>query len=109
VSVTAVEVLRSSNGPESVSATQGPVHMRVALSPQATGTTLRVTVSGLSNDEHCRLLAVADDGTTDLVSQWDATYAGEAQVTGSTWIASSKLNRFVLYGRDGGQLVSVPV
>jgi anti-sigma factor RsiW len=109
VSVAAVGVLQSSNGPDSVSAQAHGVRMRVALSSQATGTALRVTVSGLANDEHCRLIAVADDGTTDLVSQWDATYAGEAQVTGSTWIESAKLSKFVLYGRDGTELVTVPV
>lgn len=109
VSVTAVEVLRSSNGPRTVAAVQGSVHMRVALTSQATGTALRVTVSGLANDEHCRLIAVADDGSTDLVSQWDATYAGEAQVTGSTSIATSDLRRLILLGRDGSQLVAADV
>ncbi|HVT21824.1 MAG TPA: zf-HC2 domain-containing protein [Mycobacteriales bacterium] len=109
VSVTAVEVLRSSNGPRTVAAVQGSVHMRVALTSQATGTALRVTVSGLANDEHCRLIAVADDGSTDLVSQWDATYAGEAQVTGSTSIATGDLTRLVLLGHDGRRLVQVEV
>ncbi|HVX69685.1 MAG TPA: zf-HC2 domain-containing protein [Mycobacteriales bacterium] len=109
VSVTAVEVLRSAPGPETVNAAQGAVHMRVALTSQATGTALRVTVSGLSNDEHCRLLAIAADGTTDLVSQWDATYAGEAQVTGSTSIATSDLRQLILLGRDGSQLVAADV
>jgi anti-sigma factor RsiW len=109
-SVTAVEVLRSaSTGPHTFVGAQGPVRMRVAISSQATGSALRVTVSGLPTEEHCRLLAVADDGTTDLVGQWDATYAGEAQVTGSTDIPASHLSRLVLLGNGGTRLVTVSV
>jgi hypothetical protein len=83
--------------------------MRVAVSSQATGSALRVTVSGLPTEEHCRLLAVGDDGTTDLVGRWDATYAGEAQVTGSTDIPTAHLSRLVLLGNGGTTLVTVPV
>lgn len=110
VSAAAVVLLRSSSPRnEVVSAGNGPVHMRVTLSAQTTGTALRVTVSGLPTDEHCRLLATADDGRTDLVGQWDATYAGEAQVTGSTAIAADHLAKLVLLGTDGAELVSVRV
>jgi anti-sigma factor RsiW len=109
---TAVELGGSSGSQGSnvqVSAQQGPVRMRVALSSQATGTALAVTVSGLPKDERCRLVAVADDGTRDYVGRWYATYSGDAQVTGSTSIASSHLTRLILLGGNGKQLVSVPV
>ena len=109
-SVTAVEVLRSSSsGAETRSAAHGLVHMRVTVASQATGTALRVAVSGLPSDEHCRLFAVANDGTTDLVGQWPATYAGEAQVTGSTSIATADLAKLVLMGNHNHWLVTVPV
>ncbi|HWC36690.1 MAG TPA: zf-HC2 domain-containing protein [Mycobacteriales bacterium] len=109
-SATAVGVLRTSSSSwQQHSATSGSVHMRVATDSQATGTALRVTVSGLPTEEHCRLIAVADDGSTDLVGQWDATYAGEAQVTGSTSIESAHLAKLVLLGNGGHALVTVPV
>jgi hypothetical protein len=83
--------------------------MQVKVSSQATGTALRVAVSGLPEDEHCRLIAVADDGSRHLVSRWEATYAGDAQVTGSTEIPPSHLTRLILLGDDGKALVTVPV
>ncbi|HVY10004.1 MAG TPA: zf-HC2 domain-containing protein [Mycobacteriales bacterium] len=98
-----------SSGAEVRIGAQGPVHMRVTLSSQTAGTALRVSVSGLPKDEHCRLVAVAADGSRDLVGRWWATYAGEAQVTGSTTIAAADIARLVLYGTDGERLVTVPV
>jgi hypothetical protein len=109
VSVTTVQVLQSSNHAESFVGQQHGVRMRVALSSQTAGTALRIAVSGLPNDEHCRLIAVGSDGTTDLIGEWDATYAGEWQMTGSTSIESANLNKLVLYDRAGKELVTVPV
>jgi anti-sigma factor RsiW len=102
----AVDVGGSSNVHSNV---QGSVRMQVALTSQATGTALRVDVSGLEGDEHCRLIAVADDGTREQVSRWDATYAGNAQVTGSTSIPASHLTRLILLGNGGTELVTVPI
>jgi anti-sigma factor RsiW len=103
---TAVEL----SGPSNVhSAVEGSVRMKVTLASQTNGTELRVAVSGLHEDEHCWLVAVADDGTRDSVGRWVATYAGDAQVTGSTSIAASHLRRLILLGGDNQELVSVPV
>ena len=111
--VTAAVLVGSSGAPgpgvRTVQSAQGTVHMRVALTSQTEGTALRVTVSGLRNNEHCRLVAIAADGTRELVGRWWATYAGEAQVTGSTSISPSNLSRFILYGSRGQQLVAVSV
>jgi hypothetical protein len=70
---------------------------------------MRVTVSGLHEDEHCWLVAVADDGTRDSVGRWVATYAGDAQVTGSTSIPAAHLSRLILFGSNNEELVTVPV
>jgi anti-sigma factor RsiW len=103
---TAVEL----SGPSNVhSAVEGSVHMKVTLASQAAGTEVRVAVYGLPEDEHCWLVAVADDGTRDSVGRWVATYAGDAQVTGSTSIPASHLRRLILLGSDDQELVSVPV
>lgn len=98
-----------SQGSNVHSGVQGQIHMRVAVSSQATGSTLRVEVSGLPEDEQCWLYAVASNGTKELVGHWEATYAGEAQVTGSTSIAKADLSRLVLEGPRETQLVSVPI
>lgn len=85
------------------------VTMAVTLASQTTGTGLKVTVSGLPRDEHCRLIAVAKDGSRDVAGRWDATYTGWAQQTGSTRIQKSQLAQLVLLGTGGKELVTVPV
>ena len=83
--------------------------MHVTLTSQQSGTGLRVTVSGLPRNEQCRLIAMASDGSRDLVGRWSATYYGQAQVTGSTDIPRSQLSRLVLLGTQGQHLVTVSV
>jgi anti-sigma factor RsiW len=87
----------------------GPVRMNVTLASETSGTGLAVSVSGLSTDEHCRLIAIAKDGSRDVAGRWDATYQGEANVTGSTSIQRSDLTRLVLLGTDGQRLATVVV
>jgi predicted anti-sigma-YlaC factor YlaD len=85
------------------------VTMSVTLAAQATGTGLNVTVSGLPKDEHCRLIAIAKDGSRDVAGRWDALYSGWAQQTGSTKIPQSQLSQLVLLGTGGKNLVTVAV
>ena len=91
------------------SAAAGRVHMHVTVTAATTGTTLRVTVAGLPVHEHCTLVAVALDGSRHVAGQWVATYAGQATVTGSTDVARGQLKQLILLGRDGHQLITVPV
>jgi predicted anti-sigma-YlaC factor YlaD len=100
---------RRSTHPPTHSATQHGVTMTVTLAAQATGTGLNVTVSGLPHDEHCRLIAIAADGSRDVAGRWDATYSGWAQQTGSTSIPQTQLSQLVLLGTGGKNLVTVPV
>jgi predicted anti-sigma-YlaC factor YlaD len=88
---------------------KGPIQMSVTLASQATGTRLAVSVSGLPTDEHCRLIAIAKDGTRDVAGSWDATYQGQANVTGSTSIPRSELAQLVLFGTNGEHLATVSV
>jgi predicted anti-sigma-YlaC factor YlaD len=88
---------------------RGPVHMSVTLASQSTGTGLAVTVSGLPTDEHCRLIAIAQDGTRDVAGRWNATYQGQAKETGSTSIPRSQLSKLVLLGTNGKRLATVTV
>lgn len=87
----------------------GPVQMSVSLTAQKTGTSYTVSVSGLPVDEHCKLIAVAKDGTRDVAGRWDATYQGQAKQTGSTSIPRNELSKLVLLGTDGQQLAVVNV
>jgi predicted anti-sigma-YlaC factor YlaD len=87
----------------------GQVHMSVQVASQTTGTGFALTVSGLRKDEHCTLIAVATDGSRDVAGRWDATYDGQANVTGSTSIPQSQLSRLVLLGTGGHALATVNV
>ncbi|MBV9485888.1 MAG: zf-HC2 domain-containing protein [Frankiaceae bacterium] len=91
------------------SPTTASVQMDVVLASQATGTSYTVNVSGLPTDEHCKLIAVADDGTRDVAGEWDATYDGDAKETGSISIARDQLAKLVLLGTDGTTLSVVKV
>jgi len=92
-----------------VSHKQGPIDMRVQVVDQTSSSTLHVTVSGVPSDEHCRLIAVGTDGSRELAGQWDATYSGWADFTGSTRFSLSNLSRLVLLGSNGRALDSVAV
>jgi Putative zinc-finger len=85
------------------------VHMAVGIDTQATGTALRVTVSGLPQDEQCWLYAIGRNGQRDLAGQWTSTYKGDAQQTSSTDIPRGQLSRLVLVGPNRQTLVTVPV
>jgi anti-sigma factor RsiW len=85
------------------------VHMAVGLDTQASGTALRVTVSGLHQDEQCWLYAIGRNGERELAGQWTSTYKGEAQQTSSTDIPRGQLSKLVLVGLSNRTLVSVPV
>jgi hypothetical protein len=97
------------NVPGTIVATQGHVQMQVRLASQSTGTTLRLQVSGLPDDEHCQLFAVGKDGSRNLAGQWYATYSGKAQFWGSTSIRLPNLSKLVLVDTTGKTLVTAPI
>jgi hypothetical protein len=96
-------------GTRTVSAISGPVHMRVKLTAQTEGTALDVDVAGLPKDEHCWLIAVGSDGSREVTEQWDATYGGRAQVSGSTRIPINQLSQLILLGSDHQPLDTISV
>lgn len=91
----------------SYQASAGRVHMGVVLDARPTGTELRVSVTGVRNGEHCRLVAVSTDGTRQVAGSWVAAYDGRAQVTTSTSLQPGQLADLVLFGTHGRHLVTV--
>lgn len=94
-------------GAPTASASAGAVHITVTASAENAGTALKVAVEGLPENEHCHLVAVARDGSRHGAGDWVATYAGRAQVTGSTDVPRADLGSLVLLGTYGQQLVTV--
>jgi anti-sigma factor RsiW len=59
---------------------------QIATSPWGAGVELRL--SGVAAGERCRLVVRGADGRTEVVSRWQAGYAGSATVEATTSIAA---------------------
>jgi anti-sigma factor RsiW len=92
-----------------IQAQNGPVQMQVTLASQTAGTTVRILVSGLPEDEHCTLIAIGKNHSREQVGKWTATYSGKAQFWGSTSIPRSELASLELLGTDGSRLVTASI
>lgn len=92
-----------------VSATAGPVHMRVEMARVATGTALTLTLSGVPSEERCRLVAVSDTGTREVAGSWEASYTGTAWIKGTTSIPYRHIAQLVVETDSGRQLAAVRV
>ena len=79
------------------------------LKPTAWGTQVRVQLSGVPADAHCRLVAVADDGHREQAGSWEATYEGTAEVTGAVSVGPADLSRLDVVTFSGDRLVSLRV
>jgi hypothetical protein len=85
------------------------VKAKVVMTPTDEGTTLDLTLSGVTPGEHCSLVAVGPDGKSEVASTWVANYEGEASITGSTWFSVADIERFDITTPDGTTLLEVPV
>ena len=85
------------------------VKAKVVMTPTDEGTTLDLTLSGVKPGEHCSLVAVGSDGTTEVTSTWVANYEGEATITGATGISMADIERFDITTPSGQTLLEVPV
>lgn len=100
-------LLVSHNGVSTSStlATAGTVHMAVTATQRDGRTKLDLKVDGLPADEHCRLVAVAGDGSRHEAGTWTAAYTGQAHVVEFTDVPRTQLKHLILYGTDGRALV----
>jgi hypothetical protein len=75
----------------------------------AWGTSVRLRLTGVPADEHCKLVAVADDGHREQAGAWAATYSGTADVTSAVSVPAADIVRLDIVTFSGQRLVSVPV
>jgi anti-sigma factor ChrR (cupin superfamily) len=104
-------VYNAATSPEwhSVAAAKGPVHMTVKMAQISTGTSLTLSLSGVPSDEHCRLIAISDNGAREVAGSWEATYSGTAVIKGTTSFGYKHLSRLVIETYAGQELVSSSV
>ena len=85
------------------------VKAKVVMTPTDEGTTLDLTLSGVTPGEQCSLVVVGSDGSTEVASSWIANYEGEATITGATWLTAADIERFDIATPDGRTLLVVDV
>jgi anti-sigma factor RsiW len=81
---------------------------RIAVQQRGWGASLQLTLKGVPAGEHCKLVAVGRDGSTDVAASWEATYRGTATLTGATSLQLASTAAYDVVTFDGKQLVHVP-
>ena len=85
------------------------VRADVRLMPDATGSQLALSLTGVTPAEHCKLVAIDAQGRRDVAAAWVATYDGRATVTGHTSFRPDQITRLVVVTDAGSTLVRVPI
>jgi hypothetical protein len=85
------------------------VRADVRLMPDATGSQLALSLTGVTPAEHCKLVAIDAQGHRDVAAAWVATYDGRATVTGHTSFRPDQITRLVVVTDAGSTLVRVPI
>ncbi len=92
-----------------VAASSGPVHARAAVVATDSGSKVQLWLNGVPAALKCRLVAVAVDGHRETASSWEATYEGEATVTGWVSIPPHDIQQLMVETFGGRTLVTMPL
>jgi len=82
---------------------------KITLSPTPNGTRVALDLTGVRPGEDCELIAWTADGRKEVASTWQATYQGEATVTGSTSLPLADIAGLTIKTPDGRRLLNLPV
>jgi hypothetical protein len=85
------------------------VHGSAELSREPWGTRLELSLAGVRPGEHCRLVARAAGGRSEVAATWRAGDLGTAEVPGAVAIPSERLRSLDVVTADGRVLVRMPV
>lgn len=83
------------------------VSAMTSVHPQPGGTRIDMTLSGLTRDTSCQLVAKATDGRTETAASWRVTYQDTVQVAGMTSISAAQLAELAVIDDDGRQLITI--
>jgi hypothetical protein len=86
---------------------QNGVSATIDVRPASGGTQFGLELAGVRPNEHCRLVAIADDGRREVAASWTATYSGTAEFNGSTSLTKDQISRLVVESENGEELASV--
>jgi predicted anti-sigma-YlaC factor YlaD len=83
------------------------VKATISYKPASSGTWAKVQLTGVEAGARCKLVAVGKGGEQQVASSWQATYEGEAEVTGEVALPPQQIARFEVVTLEGHELVSV--
>jgi anti-sigma-K factor RskA len=93
---------------QTVTATEGPVEVRITASPRGDGVALRVMVAGMRPGETCRLLAFDDDGASHPAGDWPVSEAGGGEWVGWADVDPAALAAVSVVGDGGREVARLP-
>lgn len=85
------------------------VSATTAVRPEAWGTRIDMTLTGLPPRISCRLIARTADGRTETAASWRVTYQDSLEVEGMTSLSSEDLAELEVVDDSGRLLITVPV
>jgi hypothetical protein len=108
-------VLSQSNHPKVVNAavfhaTDPTTHAwaQISVQPKLWGAAIDLKLTGVPAGEHCKLVAVGYDGSSDVAASWEATYKGSLNLTGATSLQLASTAAYDVVTFDGKRLVHIP-
>ena len=81
---------------------------QIAVQQKLWGASLSLKLTGVPSGEHCKLVAVGRDGTSDVAASWEATYSGGATLTGATSLQLASTASYDIVTFDGKRLLHIP-
>jgi anti-sigma factor RsiW len=97
------------SGPETRTATAGPVEITLVTSAADGGSALDITVAGMRPGETCRLVAVDRDGGTHPAGEWPTSADGDGRWRGWADVDPADLAQVIVLGDGGREVVRVPL
>ncbi|MEY9968088.1 anti-sigma factor RsiW [Streptacidiphilus sp. MAP12-16] len=93
-----------------LSATDASTHVSTTatLTPEPSGTEVRLTLTGLPSGITCHLLVHARDGRTETAAGWASGYSRSTSIPASTSISPQDITRMDVVSDSGQLLVEIP-
>ena len=88
---------------------QTGVHGSAELTREPWGTRIELSLAGVRPGEHCRLVARAAGGRSEVAATWRAGYLGTAEVPGAVAIPADRVASLDVVTADDRVLVRMPV
>jgi predicted anti-sigma-YlaC factor YlaD len=77
------------------------------LFAESWGTSIHMTISGVSSGARCQLVAVARDGSQEVAGSWHVGYSGAAAIEGATGMSPGQLASLRVMTSRGAMLIAL--